>query len=642
MVQFSHHKSLLLIAIGIGIGIFLNFEFKWSFPIITISSIGILLVCYLRTSTQFFSASLILFISLGLGILRMQISIVNHTSSINTSGLIEIKELLSTSDFNNSYKAKLVGKPNQNLLLKISADSTLLTAGDRLSFKGSITNLNYLTYPGGFDYKKYLNKLGISQELKVDEYKLVMSGQSLKRHSLELQKIFVNQITSVIHKPREQSTALAILIGYKNPHFKSLQSTYSKAGLSHLLAISGLHTALVFSLIFMLLYPLGFLPKGKKVKWIFSIVLLWGFALISGWSHSVIRACLLLSFYVLSKLLQRSNNSFHFLILAFLINIIIDPYALFQVGFQMSYTAVFFILWMYPLLRERIKHSNQIIDKALEIIALSLSAQLGVLPLSLYYFGNLPLHFLVGNLLIVPLMGIVIYTGFLAILIPLVGTLFEQLLYYINQLVEQLSIDQLILAIKIDSFQLFCSYLLLFLLTLAIDKKSFALFKISIILAIGIQFYSISKEYQFQKKELLLIIGHYNKPQLVYKKGTSLQIYSNDSISKQTLSNLSSYFHTKNTKEYPFSNAYKIDDFSIVHIDQNSIYPSKSTTDILLLSQNPKLHLGRLIDSLKPETIIVDKSTAPWNLKRWKATAYSKKIPLIDLRSEGIYLIEFN
>ena len=128
---------------------------------------------------------------------------------------------------------------------------------------------------------------------------------------------------------------------------------------------------------------------------------------------------------------------------------------------------------------------------------------------------------------------------------------------------------------------------------------------------------------------------------MIYKKGRQLQTFSNQELSTDTLKDLSRYYHTSKTVQYPLSHAYKLNYFSLVHIGSQSSYPINKQTDLLLLSQNPKLHLERLIDSLNPTQIVSDKSNAPWNVNRWKRTAKAKKIPLIDLRSEGVYLKEF-
>jgi len=640
VADFSQHRTLGTIALGLSIGIVLNVALELSTNLVFVLTI-VLLGSFLLSNSKIISLLYGFLCALIIGMLL--IGFRTDSRPLETSsGLIEIKELMSRSEFYDSYSATLLSEQHQKILLKIKTDTSELIPGDRFLFYGPIKKIEYPSLPGGFDYKTYLLKKGIQNQLTSPQLSSVKAKTAIRRRAYLLQMKLASRIQKFQFDSREQTTALALLVGYKDPGFKNLQNSYSKVGLSHLLALSGLHIAIVFSLIYLLLWPIGFVPKGKSIRWILSLLFLWAFALLSGWSYSVIRACLLLSFLGVSRLIGRINNSFHFLLLAFLTNLFFNPFALFQVGFQMSYTAVFFILWLHPILRIKLHHSNKIIDKVFELICLSLSAQIGVLPLILHYFGSFPLHFLIGNLLIVPLMGLLIYLGFISIFIGWTSFLFESFLCYINELIFKLSFDQLTYHQTIDSIQLVLLYGLIVSFIDALNTKNHKMLNLALSLVISFQFYSIFKSHQLRNREFLLITGDYKSTQLIYKKEQIFQIYSDSTLSNQQLNQLQTHFKINKTEFHKQAYAYRINQSTIVMIGKQYTYPRSVRTDLLVLTQNPKLHLGRLIDSLNPKLIIADKTNAPWNIKRWKATAQSKKIPLIDMRSEGYYIKDFD
>ncbi len=638
MAEFSQHRTLGVIALGLSLGIFLNFALEIATILLFVLAIvlfGSLLLSNFKITTMFIA----FLCALTVGMLLIGIR-TNSKTLKTSSGLIEIEELMSRSEFYDSYSVKLISEQHQRILLRIKTDTTDIIPGNRFHFYGPIAKPQYTTLPGGFDYKLYLRKKGIQNQLTNPQLSSIAPKHTLQRKAYLLQENIATRIQKFQFESREQTTALALLIGYKDAGFRNLQDSYSKVGLSHLLALSGLHIAIVFSLIYSLLWPIGFVPKGKSIRWLLSLLALWAFALLSGWSYSVIRACLLLSFLGISKLIGRINNSFHFLLLAFVTNLILDPFALFEVGFQMSYTAVFFILWLYPLLKTKLHHSNKIINKIYELICLSLSAQLGVLPLILYYFGSFPMHFLLGNLIIVPLMGLLIYLGFISVLIGWTSSIFELLLYYINEIILTLKIDKLNYYQTIDTAQLLLLYSIIICILMAVNLKSYKSFLATLVLIVAFQTYSVFKSHQLRNREFFLITGDTKSTQLIYKKDQLFQIYSDSILSNQLLSQLQNHFKIEKTEYYKQAHAYRINLNSIIVIGKEYTYPRSVQTDLLILTQNPKLHLGRLIDSLNPQKIIVDKTNAPWNIERWKTTAQSKKIPLIDLKSEGYYLKE--
>ena len=157
---------------------------------------------------------------------------------------------------------------------------------------------------------------------------------------------------------------------------------------------------------------------------IIVVSLLWGFALVAGFSASVVRAVTMFTFVAYALYLNRPSNTFNILALSmFFILLLINPMLLFQVGFQMSYAAVFAIVWIYPLLQRLWFPKNVVVRKLWQLLSVSVAAQLGVLPISLFYFHQFAGLFFITNLAIVPFLGLVLGMGILVIILSLLNLL---------------------------------------------------------------------------------------------------------------------------------------------------------------------------------------------------------------------------
>lgn len=264
MANFYQHKTLGSIALGWSIGIVLNVALELSTNLVYISTV-VLLGSFLVTNSKTISLILGFLSALAIGMLLIGFRTDSRSIEVS-SGIIEIKELMSRSDFYDSYSATLLSEQQQKILLKIKTDTTELIPGDRFLFHGPIKKIQYPTLPGGFDYKTYLRKKGIQNQLTSPQLSPLKTRTSIRRRAYLLQMKLASKIQKFQFDSREQTIALALLVSYRDPGFKNLQDRYSKAGLSHLLALSGLHIAIVLSLIYLLLWPIGFVPKGKLIR----------------------------------------------------------------------------------------------------------------------------------------------------------------------------------------------------------------------------------------------------------------------------------------------------------------------------------------------------------------------------------------
>ena len=211
------------------------------------------------------------------------------------------------------------------------------------------------------------------------------------------------------------SISSALLLGQKSELNRETRKSYAQVGASHLLALSGMHLGILYGLLY-LLFIRRIRFSEWKWFWLPPILLtIWGYAFIAGMPVSLVRASIMFSLATIATLAQADTPPLHILALSALIILLFIPKALFQIGFQLSFIAVFFILALYIPIRERLGLRNKVAN----LLVLSAVAQLGTAPLSIYYFHSLPLLGALVSIILIPLTTIIIYLGLLVLLIPL-------------------------------------------------------------------------------------------------------------------------------------------------------------------------------------------------------------------------------
>ena len=208
----------------------------------------------------------------------------------------------------------------------------------------------------------------------------------------------------------------AVILGDKASLTKSLRATYSQTGTSHLLALSGLHLSVIFSLLLLLTRTLS----SSLIRTCIVLTSIWVYAFVVGLPVSVLRAAVMFSIFIFIQLLNRKTFSLNSLSSSALVLLFVNPLLLWDVSFQMSFLSVLGIFLFYPLftfcLRPASSFLGRFFNAIIKMMAVSLSAQIGVAPLVLYYFGGFPTYFLFANIIAVPAFIVVVYIVLVALL----------------------------------------------------------------------------------------------------------------------------------------------------------------------------------------------------------------------------------
>jgi competence protein ComEC len=332
---------------------------------------------------------------------------------------------------------RVTGKLSVHLVRGQSKSMPLMLYGDQLLLPEDCLNRVVDDLPGrGFRYARYLADQQIYHQAYCPTYVWIQhGGPSIYRYSAQIRnniRIFLDKHFST---PGVSAFSQALLLGDKARMDKERLKTFAETGTMHVLAVSGLHTGMVFMMLSLLCKPLTSWGRlGRYVKPLIIVSGLWGYAFITGMSPSVNRAAFMLSLTQAGVLFGRKSHTMNHIFAAAFFMLLTQPYVLFHLGFQLSFTAVWGIVYIQPVIRWWYSPPNSWVQYVWDLTTVSIAAQAATLPLTLYYFGMFPTWFLLSNIWVIPLI-FVIMTGFLlfmaVVAIPIVAPLLRDLLEWL-------------------------------------------------------------------------------------------------------------------------------------------------------------------------------------------------------------------
>ncbi|CAM3648069.1 ComEC/Rec2 family competence protein [Mucilaginibacter galii] len=344
-----------------------------------------------------------------------------------------------TAQVNYAVKPKLNEGASGKLLITLVTDSNshAVSYGDLLLVPATYKPVDIPFNPAEFNYKKYLAHQNIYHQsfLNRQEVRLMRSneGNPIIAWSLTLRQRMVDAIKLYITNTEAAAIASTLLLGYKADLSSDILQAYSKTGTIHVLSVSGAHVAILFVVMAWMLKPLRRNRNGRILNAVLSLLLIWAYAILTGLSPAVCRAAVMLSMVIISKASGRPVHYLNVLAVSAFALLLYNPLLITDVGFQLSYLAVFGLIALQPILYEQFEFKNKWADKLWKLCSLSIAAQLITFPLSAYYFHQFPVYFLVSNLLIIVPAEVIVIVGMTFLLSTLVTTLapLSKLLAYV-------------------------------------------------------------------------------------------------------------------------------------------------------------------------------------------------------------------
>ncbi len=309
---------------------------------------------------------------------------------------------------------------------------------------GPITNPPGL---GSFDYKKYCALQHIHYQVFLGPGEYISTGEGQASQLNKILDLVRNRVLNLLRLyipgKREAGLAEALLIGYKGDLDKTLVQSYSLTGVVHIIAISGLHLGLIYALLRRLTLGLDKRLTGRVCRALLILGCLWAFSIMAGSSPSVLRSAVMFSFLVTGEILHRKSMVLNSLAASAFVLLWYEPYWLWDIGFQLSYTALAGIILFNKPIYQLIRPRSKILDEIWKLNAVTLSAQLLTTPISIYHFHQFPLLFLFTNFVAVPLSSIILGGEILLCLISivpwlakLIGQMLGLLISWMNSIIE--------------------------------------------------------------------------------------------------------------------------------------------------------------------------------------------------------------
>jgi competence protein ComEC len=403
-----------------------------------------------------------------------------------------------------------------NLMIALKLDSLSpikLKYGDELLITAEYLPVEPPYNPAEFDFKAWLAAKNIYHQTFIRQEQLIKlgddKGNPIIKYALEVRKRQVDIYRKLIKDDEAFAVASTLILGYRADLSKETLAAYSKTGTIHALSVSGMHVGIIY---IMLNWLLGFLERkhwGRLLKTILTCMLVWYYSLITGFSPSVLRSAIMLSVFVLAKHYKRGTNNYNVVSFAAIDLLIIDPFVIWDVGFQLSFLAVVGLIYYQPKIYKWLYVRNKWLDKAWSLIAMSLAAQLATLPLSIYYFHQFPVYFIFSNLFIsIPI--IFLMYGGLALLLTkwqLLAYAFEQLIIFTNKGLRWISELPYagITEIWLNKWQLllFCLFMIFLTIGLVHYKKKYIYGGLATLLVIQFSF-AYQKIIAAKQEELVL------------------------------------------------------------------------------------------------------------------------------------------
>lgn len=590
---------------------------------------------------------------------------VEKTKSIKANATVQY---LINNDSTIPVKGKIIIYFKKDLPTGQAGSTLQLQYGSQLVFKKSLQEIKNSGNPGGFDYKRYCLFQGITHQvyLKPEEFE-ILDGENksgFRNFIYDTREKVLNVLRTNIQSKKELGLAEALLIGYKDDLEQSLVQSYTNTGVVHIIAISGLHLGLIYWLLSMLFKPL---QKRKKIRWLRPVLIisgLWLFSLLAGAQPSILRSALMFTCIVVGDSLSRKPSIFNTMAVSAFILLCINPYWLWNVGFQLSYAAVLSIIIFMQPVYNWFYIKNKPLDFIWKLNAVTIAAQVLTVPLSIYHFHQFPNLFILTNFLAVPLSSIILLGMiFLCVLsiIPaaalLVGKLLTWMIWVMNSYIERIETIRFSLwdGLQINIWQTILLFLFAIGFTYWLMERSTTSLKLGLLALLGfitIRSYSFIQSNQ-QKKIIV-----YNVPQktaIDFIDGRKYYFVGDEDLLKDDFAR---NFYLK-----PSRILYRIDDVEnlndlkadgnyfdykerkILLIDETVKYlpvEQKPTIDLLIISKNPKVYMKTLAGSLNIKQVVFDGSVPAWKTQYWKKDCDSLKIPWYDVSIKGAFVMKVN
>lgn len=574
---------------------------------------------------------------------------------------LTLHEKLKSTKKNQRYVAIIKSINHRKSLGKIllnirhSSQNTNIPIGSHLAVDGLLYHNKAPFNPNQFDYSGYLENQQIYAQIYTlwPKLKIITTENTIWSKFSNFRTKIIDNLKKSNFNETELAVMIALLLGQQQDIDPETLQEYQLAGAVHILSVSGLHVGFIMLFINFLLKPIPNTSRNTYIKLLIIVVALWSYGILAGLAPSVVRSVTMFSFVAVGQHLRRSVNVYHSLLVSVLLILLWKPSFLFDVGFQLSYLALFFILWLQPLIADFWQPKNKITRYIWDILTVSLAAQLGTLPLSIYYFHQFPGLFFVTNVLVLPLLGIIMVVGLVAVIIGCFGIVPKFVIVPLTMMIAiqnkcigwVASWDALVFKnIGFTAAMLWTSYLVIIALGLWLQKPIYKKVVLAMVSVLLLQIVCLHNKWQSTNTQEMIVYHQKKSTMITERKNNKVILFGNDSIQNTIAKNqiLQSYLtanFAKLTQRENLQNLYYFNTKKILLIDSSATVPLNIKPDIVILVNSPKINLERYLSAYTPKQIVADGSNYKSYIRLWKATCHKAKIPFHITNEKGFYKI---
>jgi competence protein ComEC len=678
-------RLLVALVIGILLQWYIQINVLTLCSITIICTLLLLLVPYATKANPITKVTLqgifIQFLFLLLGCFLVVLKDVRHhhhyfTKKITTSSyktIISLAEPLSEKT--KSYKAigtvqsvinnDTVLQAYGNVIVYIKKESLIpnLQYGSTIVINKPLQTIKNNGNPGAFDYEQnslfknithqvFLNK----SDFSILPYTYIDGFTSFL---FKLRNKVLNILDKNITTDKEKGVAEALLIGYRDDLDKDLVQAYSNTGTIHVIAISGLHLGFIYLILVGLFKPF---EKRKLTKWIKPIVIiavLWIFSLLAGGAASILRSAIMFTCIAVGESLKRKTSIYNTLAISAFIILCMNPFNLWDVGFQLSYAAVLSIVIFMQPIYHLFYIKNKWLNWLWKLNAVTLSAQILTIPITIYHFHQFPNLFLITNLIAVPLSSIILGGELLLLCVSwwqpvalFIGGILKWLIRFMDNYIEWCNGFSFAITDYLQMNMLQCY--LLFAIIIATAYWLFKKHKPSLFMATGLilAFLGLRVFYQnnINKQQQVVVYNVPNQQAIDFINGNEFS-FVGDSVMNED--GFFKNFHLKpariqlGTKENKVAHTnakhplYIFSNKTILLLDDNYKFVANDhfkNIDVAILSKNPRIYIDSLIKTFTIKQLVADASNPAWKVKLWQKDCERLGIPFYNTVTEGAFI----
>jgi len=550
-------------------------------------------------------------------------------------------------------------------ILYIQKDSTAgkLLYGDRLLIETKFTAPEKVQNPDGFDFAAYLKRQGVGATSYISAQSWQLMGNnpvfSIFREADKSRDLLLKIYRKFKIEGTEFAVLAAITLGYTDALDPDLRASYSASGAMHILAVSGLHVGVVY---FVLGFLFGFLNKTQRqkvLKTVLITLLLWVYAFLTGLSPSVLRASIMFTFVALATCFERKSQIYNTIFMSAFFMLVYNPNFIFNVGFQLSYSAVLSIIFFQPIVVKLFKPNNKISRFSWNIFSVSIAAQFGTTPFTLYYFHQFPNYFLITNLVAIPLSSIIIYlaiglliVSFIPYLSLAVAFVLKWLLWLLNFLI--IGIQNLPFSVSffsIDLKQMLAMFISIIFISAYFYNKKFSTLFIGLLSLLLVCVYNLQTNYQTLSSKRMIVYAGQKNTHVNFLNRNLNYAYSTDSTENVKIAKSFWQNNKLSSPKYLTQNEWFSDGFanfqgSKIYILDDEMLKFQTLEkplelDYLIIGKGLKPKIEHLLQNFHPRKIIVDKSISNWYSESIKEGCKMHNIDFYSVAENGAYILNF-